>query len=101
MSRRIDSMLWNSTISFIILIAASCFGRSDEFPAGDWPKNGGNYFNQNYSALTAINRDNVGQLKAVWRARLDGSGAGARYSGSAQPLVRDGVLYLITGANDV
>src|SRR5262249_22689430 len=34
-------------------------------------------------------------------ARLDGSGAGPRYSGSAQPVVHDGVLYLITGANDV
>jgi hypothetical protein len=76
-------MRWKRSIWFIILIAAPRFGRPEEL-AGNWPKNGGNHFNQNYSALTAINRENVGRLKAVWRARLDGSGAGARYSGSAQ-----------------
>ena len=93
-------MVWNRSMWFIILIASSRFAAAEEL-AGNWPKNGGNHFNQNYSALTAINRENVGHLKAVWRARLDGSGAGARYSGSAQPLVHDGVLYLITGADDV
>src|ERR1700733_2277119 len=65
-----------------------------------WPKNGGNLFNQNYSPLTQINRQNVAKLKGVWRARLEGSGTGAKYSGEAQPIVEDGVVYIVTGADD-
>src|SRR5207244_10369001 len=37
-------------------------------PTDGWPKSGGNLFNQNYSALTQINRQNIAGLKAVWRA---------------------------------
>jgi quinohemoprotein ethanol dehydrogenase len=40
-------------------------------------------------------------MKAVWRVRLGGSGMGPQYSGEAQPLFIDGVLYISTGANDV
>jgi len=70
-------------------------------PAGAWPKVGGNLFSQNYLPLTQINRQNVANLKAVWRARLDGSGVGAKYSGEAQPVVYQGVVYIVTGADDV
>jgi quinohemoprotein ethanol dehydrogenase len=66
-----------------------------------WPKNGGNLFNQNYSPLTKVNRQNVANLKGVWRARLDGSGMNAKYSGEAQPIAEDGVIYIVTGADDV
>ena len=70
-------------------------------PFRGWPTNGGNLYNQRYSPLKAINRDNVAQLKGVWRTRLRGSGAAPQYSGFAQPLVSDGVAYVSTGANDV
>ena len=40
-------------------------------------------------------------LKGVWRTRLGGSGVGAKYSGEAQPIVYDGVIYVVTGADDV
>ena len=70
-------------------------------PREGWPTNGGDYYNRRYSPLTTINRDNVGQLKAVWRTRLGGSGLGPRYSGEAQPIVYEGVIYVVTGANDV
>ena len=70
-------------------------------PTDNWPKSGGNFFNQNYSPLTQINRQNVANMKAVWRARLDGSGAAPKYSGEAQPIVHDGVVFIVTGANDV
>jgi PQQ-dependent dehydrogenase (methanol/ethanol family) len=70
-------------------------------PTSDWISNGGNVFNQRYSPLTAINRDNIGGLKGVWRARLDGSGVGQKYSGEATPIVYDGVIYVVTGADDV
>ena len=70
-------------------------------PTGSWLKNGGNLFNQNYSPLTRINRETVANLKGVWRARLDGSGTGTKYSGEAQPIVHEGVIYVVSGADDV
>jgi quinohemoprotein ethanol dehydrogenase len=70
-------------------------------PESNWLKSGGNLFNQNYSPLRQINRENVGNLKAVWETHLDGSGLAAKYSGEAQPVVHDGVLYIVTGADDV
>ena len=70
-------------------------------PTEDWITNGGNVYNQRYSPLDQINRDNVTGLKAVWRARLGGSGVDDKYSGEAQPLVYDGLVYVITGADDV
>jgi quinohemoprotein ethanol dehydrogenase len=70
-------------------------------PHAGWPTNGGNLKNQRYSPLESINRTNVGALKGVWRTHLNGSGIGAQYSGEAQPIVHDGVIYVITGADDV
>ena len=70
-------------------------------PTTSWPTNGGNLFNQRYSPLKTITRDNVAQLKGVWRARLNGSGTAPQYSGFAAPIVHEGVAYISTGANDV
>ena len=70
-------------------------------PADGWPTNGGNWYNQRYSPLTEIDRSNVANLKGVWHARLEGSGIGPQYSGEAQPLVVDGVIYVPTGASDL
>ncbi len=70
-------------------------------PSSGWPKSGGNLFNQNHSPLTQINRQNVAQLKGVWHIHLDGSGTANKYSGEAQPVVQDGVVYIVTGADDV
>src|SRR5688572_1562997 len=66
-----------------------------------WITNGGNVHNQRYSPLKQINRDNVATLKPAWRTHLNGSGTGSKYSGQAQPIVYDGVIYIPTGANDV
>jgi len=72
-----------------------------EPPLEGWRTNGGNLYNQRYSRATAIDRNNVAQLKGVWRTRLKGSGAAPQYSGEAQPIVHDGVIYTITGADDI
>jgi quinohemoprotein ethanol dehydrogenase len=72
-----------------------------QLPRDGWRTNGGNLFNQRYSPLTTIDRSNVAQLKGVWRTHLNGSGLGPQYSGEAQPIVHDGKIYIITGANDV
>ena len=69
-------------------------------PTSGWLTNGGSLNNQRYSPLALLNRDNVAQLKARWRASLNGSGMSARSGNQAQPLVFDGVVYIMTGEND-
>jgi alcohol dehydrogenase (cytochrome c) len=71
------------------------------WPTDGWITNGGNVYNQRYSPLIEINRENVAQLKPRWRTSLNGSGTDSKYSGQAQPLVYAGVIYIPTGANDV
>ena len=71
------------------------------FPSNGWITNGGNVYNQRYSPLTQINRENVASLKPTWRVSLNGSGSASKYSGQGQPLVHDGVIYMVTGADDV
>ena len=39
-------------------------------PQQNWITNGGNVFNQRYSPLTLLNRDNVKDLKALWRTSM-------------------------------
>jgi quinohemoprotein ethanol dehydrogenase len=87
-----------------LLIATALYAQSPASsapPTGAWLKAGGNLYNQNFSPLAQINRRNVADLKAVWRTRLDGSGVGAKYSGEAQPVFYQGVVYVVTGADDV
>src|SRR5690606_3918244 len=80
------------------LAAAPAFTAADlmKVPSRNWITNGGNIYNQRYSALTQINRDNVKDVKAVWRVSLDGSGTGPGYSHQAQALFYEGVLYVVT-----
>jgi quinohemoprotein ethanol dehydrogenase len=71
-------------------------------PVGkDWVTNGGNLTNQRYSTLKQIDATNVKQLKGAWMTRLKGSGFGGKYSGEATPLVKDGIMYVVTGNDDV
>jgi alcohol dehydrogenase (cytochrome c) len=72
-----------------------------ELPTKNWVTNGGTIYNQRYSPLTEINTTNVKNLKAEWRTHLNGSGVGPPFSGEAQPIVWDGVVYIPTGADDV
>jgi alcohol dehydrogenase (cytochrome c) len=71
-------------------------------PVGkDWVTNGGNLTNQRYSTLKQIDTSNVKQLKGAWMTRLKGSGLGGKYSLKAKPLVKDGIMYMVTGNDDV
>jgi alcohol dehydrogenase (cytochrome c) len=90
-------------------LAAQTIQRAPAFRAADltappttgWPTNGGDLYNRRWSPLKEIDRSNVAQLKGMWRTHLHGSGLGAQYSGEAQPIVYEGVIYVSTGANDV
>src|SRR5437016_13984808 len=69
--------------------------------AKDWVTSGGNLTNQRYSTLKQINTSNVKQLNGAWRARLSRSGYGSKYSAEATLLVKDGIMYMVTGNDDV
>jgi quinohemoprotein ethanol dehydrogenase len=69
-------------------------------PTTSWITNGGTLFNQRYSPLNLINKDNVKGLRALWRSAM-GSGTTPGHAGQAQILEHEGVLYVTNGANDV
>ncbi|QCJ44397.1 c-type cytochrome [Bacillus sp. S3] len=69
-------------------------------PSGNWVTNGGDIHNSRYSPLDQIKTGNVKNLKVEWVTSL-GSGTQFKYSGEATPLVYDGVMFTITGANQV
>jgi len=71
------------------------------YPRADWITNGGSLSNQRYSPLASINRGNVAQLKARWRASLNGSGLSPRSGNQAQPIVYGDAIYIATGEGDV
>jgi len=104
MSRLLCSTLAFVTLSLTATVNAQQAFTADalrQLPHENWATNGGNLYNQRYSPLTQINRVTVANLRGVWQISLDGSGAGPQYSGEAQPIVVDGVAYVITGADDV
>jgi quinohemoprotein ethanol dehydrogenase len=82
--------------------AAPAFSSTDlaKTPTTDWITNGGSVSNDRYSALDEIDTSNVGGLEGIWHVHLK-SGTATKYSGEAQPLAYKGVLYTVTGADDV
>jgi quinohemoprotein ethanol dehydrogenase len=103
---------WIALLCLVVAAAgAGCGGGGGGIPAFDadtlmerptdqWVTNGGTIRNDRYSPLDEIDTGNVKDLKGDWVVHL-GSGASANYSGEAQPIVHDGVIYVITGADDV
>ena len=69
-------------------------------PTTAWITNGGTLYNQRYSPLSTLNRDNVAGLRALWRTSMN-SGTTPGHAGQAQILSYEGVLYVSNGANDV
>src|ERR1700759_1899819 len=95
-------------IAFGLLIIAPVRAADPEIdkllqgPVGkDWVTNGGNLTNNRYSTLKQSDTTNVGKLKGAWMTRLKGSGVGGKYSLEASPLVKDGIMYVVTGNDDV
>ena len=70
-------------------------------PGADWITPGGNSMNERYSTLNQVTTGNVAGLKQVWSTHLDGSGMAGKYSAEGTPLVYKGVMYIVTGNDDV
>lgn len=96
------SVVTDSLLAAEIIPASPAFSTADlaEPSTSGWITNGGSLSNQRYSPLTRINRDNVSDLKGVWRAGLN-SALEFRHNNQAQPLIYEGILYIITGQDDV
>src|SRR5437867_11036498 len=97
-----------TTLSLLVLMVQPALAADPDMdhlirgPAGkDWVTNGGNLTNQRYSTLKQIDTTNVTQLKGAWMTRLKGSGSGGKYSFEGSPLVKDGIMYVVTGNDDV
>lgn len=69
-------------------------------PGGrDFPKVGGNYGNQNYSALHDVDRDSVRRLGGAWVNRIEGGLTTGTNQSTA--VVVDGVLYIESALGNV
>src|SRR5437870_3803735 len=109
MKRRVQRMLPVMLVAGLLLPRVAQVQAADpdiarllQSPVGkDWVTNGGNLTNQRYSTLKQIDTSNVKQLKGAWMTRLKGSGFGGKYSAEATPLVKDGIMYMVTGNDDV
>src|SRR5215467_7696353 len=104
--RRIAPILMSLGLLFLAALSGRAadpdIDRLLQSPVGkDWVTNGGNLTNQRYSTLKQIDTTNVKQLKGAWITHLKGSGVGGKYSFEATPLVKDGVMYVVTGNDDV
>jgi alcohol dehydrogenase (cytochrome c) len=98
------TLLRCAVLGFACICATVATAQSDadlRKPAGkEWLTIGGDWHNTRYSTLTQIDRTNVKNLKGAWVSHL-GSGLGAKYSLEATPIVKDGVMYIVSGNDDV
>ena len=85
------------------IVLAPAFTPADlgVYAGADWPTIGGDYQGDRYSTLNQITTANVAGLKEAWHIHLDGSGTGTQYRGEGTPLVYKGVMYAVTGNDDV
>lgn len=82
------------------VIALQAMGQSCCEPTAEaYPKVGGNYGNQNYSALSQITTGNVAKLGGAWQTHVEG-GSTDLYQQSSVVVV-DGVLFLETSQGHV
>jgi quinoprotein glucose dehydrogenase len=83
-------------VGHVAALIATLACRSSDTEPSQWPVAGGEPGNSRFSALAAINRDNVAQLSVAWTYRtgdLRGNG-----QIQATPIVVDDVLYTTTPA---
>ena len=84
------------TTVIAIIIFTGCTQDPGQINSGDWARYGRDYTNQRFSPLTAINADNVNNLKLAWNYHTGKTG-----TFQVSPIVIDGIMYITTPFNDV
>ena len=97
-----DIFASTAVLLFALIVPSIACAQSDlRKPAGkEWLTIGGDWHNTRYSTLAQINGTNVKDLKGAWVVHL-GSGLGLKYSMEGTPIVKDGIMYISTGNDDV
>lgn len=65
----------------------------------EWKQHRGDYASTNYSPLDKINKENVKNLKIVWRWKTDNYGPAPEFYFKSTPLMVGGVLFTTAGSN--
>ena len=90
---RLKRALW---LGLIVLGVVPVIGQSGA-PPGEWRFYGGDAGNTKYAALDQITKDNVKDLKIVWRWKAENFGTRPDFNFQATPLMVGGVLYTTAG----
>lgn len=93
---KISTFKWiiRATLALLVFIlAVSCHDKTDDYRR--WEVYKGDPGCTAYSTLDQINRDNVGQLEVAW---VYHAGFRSNSGSQANPVVIDGVMYLVTPA---
>jgi quinoprotein glucose dehydrogenase len=91
----------------LALAAVVGAGTAPAAPPGDWPMYSHDHAGTRFSALTQIDRTNVGALAEAWKVPVARAAAakddapGAAGNPQATPIVVDGVMYLPVRGNEV
>ena len=64
---------------------------------GEWPAYSADGGSTKYSSLSAINRENVGELEIAWRWQAQNFGPNPEFNSRVTPIMVDGVLYATAG----
>jgi quinohemoprotein ethanol dehydrogenase len=103
-SQRMRTLLYVGLLAIAVAPAAALLAQSSldyrKPPEKEFPVVGGDWGNTRYTPLSQINTTNVKTMKGAWMARLS-SGFGPGFSQQATPVVKDGVMYITTGEQDV
>ena len=85
------------TLSLIALFWAAPILAQDGARNGEWPAYAADGGSTKYSALSQVDRDNVGSLEIAWRWQAENFGPEPEFNYRVTPIMVDGVLYTTAG----
>src|SRR5687768_10119793 len=89
--------MWTGPLAVIFAGTSLLLSGQTGVTNGEWPHWGADLGNTKYSALDQITRDNVKNLRVVWRWKADNFGPRPQNNLEATPLMVGGVLYTTAG----
>lgn len=84
-------------LAFLAIFAINSANAQHGASGGEWHFYGGDGGSTKYSALDQITRDNVKQVKVLWRWKTDNFGPYPEFDYEVTPLMVHGVLYVTAG----